>query len=764
MDSELELERERAIALRLRLQHQDNGPGWLERGIRGVSDFISGDSRIAPEDRGIQELPSIRAQPFEGGGSVPSREPGWLQRQAAAIDDFTGAKFTVPDDAKLPAGVASAQDVLRQRRQGSGDAQARMGFAAEDTGKIGVLEAITGKLPQRTDENGNIIVRITPEKAAELSRRTRNPIEAGEYFIDRPGLSGQDVWDNAPEALLGAVLGPAGKLTGLARTGVVGAYGAAESVVSDVVAQMFGSEDAVSGARAVFSGLGAAGADAVLRFFARKIAGDPKLVDDSGALTDTGRAVAKRLGIDIDQIGPDLERQILQEVKRGANAGDAAVVAEASNLPSPVPLTRGQATGEAGAQMLEDQAVKGAFGRNTELAAREARDVQSAALEANVDAIGRGMSGADMPSTSPAVAAQRSLVQEREAAEAGVNAAYDAARQAKAGVPAGAVQQATMDFRASIRDYSPRAAPVSHGFIDDLNEIGTKAGNGALPVDELAAWRRQVTTFASTTNDRTEASAARELVRAFDDKAEDWTKAGIIQGDQDALEKWAAAVSKRREVGKMFQAGDIVEILTTRGKDGELPAEGEVLSRIFGSKGFTPGAEMAKALRTLKGRLPEEQWNALRQEAWLRLVSRTRGPMQATGEQQLSGAKMLKAINELQRDHPQVWKTLFTEDERNLIGRFARTLNRVTTPVEGGKNFSNTASAVATQMRTLFNAGLINGRGLRALVELPVINAAVRSVQGFRAAGSFNNPLRKVPLPLNGAVVGAGAAAGQEGG
>lgn len=693
---------------------------------QSVVDTFTGNDRVDSQDEGTRELPSMRLNAFETSEG-------------------------------LPPGYARATDVLKARKEG-GDVKSLMGTAGDDTGKANILDRLTGGLPRREDSNGNILVTITPEKAAELSRRTRNPVEPGEFYIDRPGFSAQDVMDNAPEALLAATLGPLAGLTGVTRKAAVGGAGALESVASDVVANQAGSQQPVSINRAAMSAVGAMVGDWAASRIANWALGNRDMVQ-GGKLTEEGRMSLVELGIDPRTITPELEKNIAAMIKRGEAPADAATVAIAKDLPVPVELTRGQAAGEPAQQMFESQAAEGAFGDGASAIMRGAQAKQTDQLEGNVDAIGREISGGQPFNSFSLPNAQETLVKQRAAVEAGVNDAYDLARSAKAGVRATPVRQASLEFRQGIKDFSPRSAPVTHGLIDDLDEIAAKAKDGVLPVDELEAWRRQVTTFANTANDRTEKSAAAALVRQYDKRTKQWTKDAIIEGDEDALKLWRKAVKKRRKMGELFEAGDIVEFVTAPGKDGQLPGPDEMIKRVFGTKGFTN--QTLKAIKTLEKRLPKRQFDAIRQEAWLRLVRGSRGAMQADGRRALSGANLTKAIDDLKANQPQVWNTMFNSKERELIDKFAKTLNRVTTPVRGGRNFSGTAAALASQVRTLFSVGLLQSGGLRALLEVPLINAALK----WKATGSAVkslDPVREM-IPVNPLGVVGGSAATSDG-
>jgi len=719
MTTDIEFARARAKAERERELLYAEEPSFIERAASEVADFFTGDGRIEPQDRHVKELPEMRVNAFESS----------------------------PD---LPPGYARATDVLKQKRSGSGDVSGLMGLAAEDTGKIGVLEKITGPLPKRTDDHDNIIVTITPEKAAELSKRTRNPIEPGEYFIDRPGLSGQDMSDFAPEAFLGAVLGPVAKIANAGlRTAAMAFGGAGESVTTDVAAQAAGSQDPVSIPKALISAGTVAGADMIFQVVAKYARSNPGIVDKDGKLTDQGKQILDEMGVNLDKIGPQLEAKLSRMVRDGVDPKAIGTVTDAMELPVPVPLSRGQVTGSPRAQMLESQAVEGALGEGAERVAKGSRRIQQEAVEGNVVAIG-GQIG---DNTGAIQTAQQTLIDERQTAKASVDAAYKAARQTRGGVPADNVREGALDMVGSLDGFNVRSAPQTYAFVDDFDELATKAGDGAVLVDRMEAWRTELSTHLAGSQGA-ERTAAGRLLRRYDELTEQWTKDAIVQGDENALALWREAVKRRRNFGKQFESGDIVEIMTAPGRDGELPGTDELIARLFGSSGFAPKKEMAKAFRVLKKRLPEGQFDALRSEAWTRLVDKSRGARQFDGSREVSGANLLKNIENMKQNYPDLWRTLFKESDRTLIERFARTANRITTSVAGGRNYSGTAAALSRQMQAMWEAGVVSSGGLRTLLLLPGVRMAVDIARQRSVSNSFVNAIPKGPAPFTPAAAG----------
>lgn len=669
---------------------------WVMRNIKsayeGASDAVTGDSR---REFDYPELPML-----------------------------AGGKMT--DEGYKPSGLSFAQTD-----------KARAEIAAKETG---------GEVSH--DKFGNPIIMY----------------EGKPHYINRPGMSmrdfdeaGAQVVTSLPFASLGGGLG--GKALGLIGRAIGTGTGAGvASLAQDKLAEASGAVDAVDPTRAAINAAAGAGfellAPAAGAIY-RQVVGNPKLYDPvSGKLTIVGKMKLRASGLDPDQVSDDFARKFADMANDAVDPKMAARTAEAQSLPVEVPLTRGQTTGKASDQMFESLAYKGAYGRRAEDIMRGQSARQQDALTANADEIARRVAGGRRVVTEPGMGgqiAQDALVGKADAAKAGVDAAYDVARGAGAGMPSQEIG-ALAKMIGMTDDVAGRLefAPKAQAQIKSLDTLATQAGDDAtVMVKSLFDWRRQTSTLAAEANDRTEAAALKAMVRRFDDALPEMVKDGLMSGDQAAVDAWKAAIASNREFAKAFRAKDLVADLVA--KDGgalKIPPE-QAANYIFGVSDakLMTGMTIARDLNKVKNLLGDgsEGWNALREEAFLRFLRAGQGNYDhATGARQFSGAKFASFYDNVAAKNPAVMRSLFTDDELKIIGQFKNVAQRVTTTSRGGDNFSNTTPAAANIVQKMMGAGFIGDKAMATLLAIAKPASNILNEIRTRLATDFQAPMRTI--------------------
>ena len=116
----------------------------------------------------------------------------------------------------------------------------------------------------------------------------------------------------------------------------------------------------------------------------------------------------------------------------------------------------------------------------------------------------------------------------------------------------------------------------------------------------------------------------------------------LFSGNPEGIAAWRAAINARRELGAQFQGGDLAQKLTARApRGGEMQlkvAPEDAANFIFGASatGWTTKSNLARDLTRIRDMLGADSagWNALRQEAFLRLSRTAEGAFEG-GERQL---------------------------------------------------------------------------------------------------------------------------------
>ena len=153
-------------------------------------------------------------------------------------------------------------------------------------------------------------------------------------------------------------------------------------------------------------------------------------------------------------------------------------------------------------------------------------------------------------------------------------------------------------------------------------------------------------------------------------------------------------------------------------------------------------------MRTILGDTSQE-WNNIRQEAFLRIAQRAEGAQSSDGRT-FSGAKLATAWEDFNRKSPEVARVLFSDAERRDIGNFVNVARRVTTLNRDAANPSGTGYAIERLMRAVNATG-----GL--VQKFPVLGRGVAwAADKWKEAGDIVKANSYVSRPLPGATVGAG--------
>ena len=615
----------------------------------------------------------------------------------------------------------------------------RLGLARTDKGKLDILAKEFPDIAStaKADKFGNVYVAMGGKQ----------------YYLNRPGVSRED-FSEAQAGLVSTL--PPTLLTGgayagaslPARMAMSGGVGASGSVVQDLLAQQFGSTEKIDPGMALASGAAGAafeGLQPAARAIYQQIVRRPELYNQStGTLTDAGRSILARVGFAPEEVSDDFARQFANMARQAANPEDAARLAAAQSLPVPVNPTLGDATRNPSQQMFESLAEKGAYGETAGAIIRNARSGQQEALRANVPAIQERIGGGQVTERGQAgQAVQQTLVNARNAERQAVDSAYNAARATNAEL---ATPEAVNEFYTGvIQAAGPRFrhSPMAQDMAGQLQELMRR--NPSLT--ELYNWRRDLSSLAQGANP-VEKGALDAMRRHFDATMSDFALVGYISGDEGAVQAWNAAIRARADFGAKWESGNILEKLTEtvgQGQARQLKVAPEAASNVvFGgtSNGFLTQPEAVRVMRNLQQNLPPEQWNAIREEAFLRIAQNAEGAYQGA-ERSFSGVNLIKSWQNFQTKNPALARLMFNDEERRLIGQFTRVAADVTGKVRGGDNFSNTTPAMANIVQRL---PFLN-RTLQLVVQMPGVRSLVNAGQTVRAAGAVNPSVPRLNVP-----------------
>lgn len=555
-----------------------------------------------------------------------------------------------------------------------------------------------------------------------------------------------------PNAMLGPVAGEGLAAQGASRLMSIVAPTVGSEGARQLVEHAGGDENAQTEA-SVIGGLAAgAGVAAAPRALAAGEAALGGRVDTAAATAGVNAELA-RIGVDPATLPPATSAAINTHIANGVRPVDAVHAAIAQTQPVPIPMSKGQMSGQPSEQMTENAALRGADGVGPAAVARGFQQTQQNAIRQNVSQIGADIAGgAPVARGQGGQAVSADLNAAYDAAKTKVNSAYDTARDVGYGahLPASETPVLGANLRQAVRDYDPATVPAVTRELDRVDTLS------APTAQDLFDTRSRLSNLRAS-NDGVTAGAAGKAVNALDGYISDAVDKDLFTGDPNAVAAWRNAIGQRRQFGQTFEGNNLVQSLTERSGGAstlKVPPE-DAANLIFGRSalGFIGRQGMTRDLSNLRDTLGADSasWNALRAEAWQRIAGAGEGAMEG-GTPQLSGAKLATAWNRAKTSDPSVIGTLFTPEERATIDRFVATTQRATTPVRGGDNPSNSAITMRSFLALPFVRTAV--AGLHVIPFAPeLIGGAATSYRSARTAGAtvFAKPGKagapKLPLP-----------------
>lgn len=460
-------------------------------------------------------------------------------------------------------------------------------------------------------------------------------------------------------------------------------------------------------------------------------------------------AILQRNGLRAADLPAGAQARIEALIRGGANPEAAVHRVLAETLDVPVPITRGQASGQPAEQAVENSALRGANGADASTIMRNNVEAQQGALRANVAAVSDRLAGGVAPTEDVAGAAVSDrLTALRRSAKGQVDAAYDAARAAEpetAMLARTDIPRLTNTLDAAVDTFDPVRVPSVY------TEIGRLRGVTDVTAEDMFRARSRLSSL-SASSDTVEALAARRAREALDGFINDAVARDLITGDPAAVARWRAAIGQRRTFGTLFEADDMVQRLTevepAGGGRTRLSVAPEDAARyILGRTGlgFVGRRNLARDMTSLRDRLgaDSDEWNALRSAVFQRFASAGEG--RAAGAGNFSGQNFANAWRSALARDPRLMQLLFTQEERAAISRLATVAHRVTSPTAGGVNTSNTATVMRILQRT---QGLGLGRiPIIGQVINPILNMMGDAADTVRINSMVTNPTPRVRPP-----------------
>ena len=652
--------------------------------------------------------------------------------------------------------------------------------------KLALGYLTTPSLKARAD----IIRKVLPGALIQTAPNGRDVVtyqgETG--YIDKPGVTLNGIADTIAQGLKYLPVGKMASLGGslATRVGLAAAGGAVTSVAEDVAAIPQGSEQGVSPEKAAITGAAAGVAQGAaelviqpaLSWVGRKgvaawkaIRGTPETVAPNGTLTDLGRQMAQKAGLDPDAITPQLARELESAAKQATSAGlpdeqiPGAIERQALGQRFRVPLTKGEITRDYGQQSLEENLrrmdVTTKAGDIMRTAEREsAGRLRGAEGESGFGLLERQLAGNAPPDVAGSGQAILQATGTRgAAAQEAYRTAYGTARSLGAALDARNYRQFLTDTEGVLKeavDYDPNLYPQTAKVLDNLRgrlvfmeETGREAPR-KIPLAKLENIRKIINAQWKSA-DATDRMGLDVLRNQFDEMVNGALDAGRVSGPQESVTAWRAgrALYQRfqqlygvnRQAGRAEQSAgrEISDWLRSENVTGE-----DVIRKAVQSPALTQrileinGADSPAHQALKQGALEYVFRPALKGDA----ISPRLVVSQYERWFEKSGREQMQAI--------------FSPQERAAIAEFNR-LAQAKIPLEGVVNFSNTGNVLVKGAQQLLQKlgilGAASGHPETA-VALGAANVISRGVKAGQATSAVRGLVPKNQLIPQATVVG----------
>ncbi len=700
--------------------------------------------------------------------------------------------------ATAPAPTAPAQVAARPRQTSRGtgilsqiDAAVRGAADVATFGMMDELAAYLGSLTGIGGERGDYEGNLAQQRGVDAFDRDAMPVARGVGQVGG-GVATALALPSLAARYAGASIVPrvaAGAVEGAAYGGAYG-FGSGEGGFENRLNQGLSEAPLSAGIGAAAGAAAPLVARGVDRLFGRAP------VD---ALEEARNAVAATIGIPPAQVPDDMARRWAATAGQAASGRSVPTARAIAADEFGIPLTRGQASGNVGAQAFEEAARNEARGPAAGMIMRNFDARQGRAIDDAAEGIARQAARASdeaLATRNPFALSEQTFNDLRAAERAsqrGVDAAYDAARAGGATVTTEALQSAPTAVRRGLEDsgiiINDSLTPYASRALSQIDEMANFGGvlqnrTATLPggagdriagvsLDGIEKQRSQLLAARrAIANDPTKSTDHRALgyvIENFDDWLDDAGRNGLLAGTPEGLDMFKKARAARRTHGELFQssarqadddAGKLIEKFID--KDA---TPGEVANSLFGASRVGENGvstRLAERLGKILGK-DSAEYGAIRQAAWEKLISNDKGVR--LGPQALASAVQRFTS----RNGEAFARTLFTPEEIGRMRRFAGALKSVVNDPRA-TNPSKTAYAVQRLVQDSIGAGggalAAFGLGASPVMTLGVAILAgggrtgthgARALRATTAAGAAGG--RAASRPIEQAVTGVGRGA-----
>ena len=660
-------------------------------------DNVATHEQADAEARSTIAEPQVREQSFiESAGDVASNVGKWFQGKG----DYAKSEFDYPE--------LSRMEAAKMRKPSDINLPVATSLARSEVGKLNIAKGRGHE--GDVDKYGNAYIQ-TPE---------------GPRYLNKPGASGQDLYDIALEGIPDMALSYFGARSGKGLAGKpgqaigAGGGGALSILGKDTAGRIAGSGETTDPYMMAFAaafGMGGEVAGMVLpsvwRWAKSYLKRGSEFMDEAGNITRLGRQTLDRFGVDATQLDKDGLLKVERLINEGAAADDVAAQARKSRLDEfDIRGSRGDYTQDPKMQGIEEDILKtGKEGDAAQSMMQSFREGQAGDVTAAREAIERQVSGGSQKSVGESIdAARETMVKARAVEQQGVSAAYKEADALGGRLTAEGVGELDNLVKGVLKEFTIAKSDPLHTLAKEVSTMKRLFAQKnvrakGVPLDTIEKWRQRVGKRYKPDGSPESAavlSVQRQLDGLMDDALNDVAK-NIVSGKPVAISAMKTARDLARKKIIRWDSDKVIKTIMEReaGLDvvDDITREfvlnpSEAAKKLFGVAG-QPSTGAEKALRRMKSILGEDssEWAAFRGEALFKLF-----PTETVGKNSeaiiQSSNKFVRNFNKGLKETPEYFETMFGAD-LPMLKRFAGGLEDIGTKRSGVQNFSNSFNVLA---------------------------------------------------------------------
>ncbi len=713
---------------------------------KAVSDFITAENRD-PDVLTIDELPvshNLALQDLKNQYGRPDSD-------ATSVQEFYKQIFL--EATSEDSGELAKERMTNIKESGSAIDQAKETYSSEfdkklkqlrlqllipmtDDKRINAIKNIHMDTKFGKDESGNMTITWKmPDGEGKMKDYTFYPNPTG---LDQTDIlqASTSVIASIPAVKLVRAIGlPTTGFLGGTTTGVVTGLGLGEGAVQsgriggegNLPIERTPIQDAVYGG--MFGGFGQKAGEVISSLAGAGLRKAGAIFSSNGSLRPEVRNALREMGFSTEEIA-GIKGEVLKKmnelVTKQVEPTTATSFGLSKNMPEPIPLTRGEMSGNKAQQVFENQIEEGVFGDGAGMNAMQVlRKNQKDAIETNIEKfqeevaggnpiVGRNDAGQDV---------QDALLKTKDLEYQKADELYTSARADQPVlVNADDVTNIhTKMLEAFETNYGDILAPTTFSLISKVEGKNT--------IKDLFDLRKKFSTLSGTGSDGTEASASKTMMNVLDTELDNLSHRILSEGWRGNqipvnVAKWVDAIKSYKDYAQKWNNG-ILNVLT-KGKNGvpDISAE-SVANKIFSLSAVTWAGKnnFYRSLETLKSSLEPVEWNKIQQEAFIRLMD-----MGKRSGQDFSGKTFSKNFEMLKDKAPKSMEILFGKEMLTRITQFAKISEKATS---GAKNTSRSASS-------LLNMLWMTLGGQKAVLVTPALNSAYKGIASQRGNSRIN--------------------------